>query len=60
MPIPGVTGDGVQGAGNLIPCHRRSALTPDLARDIRQQLRQLRDRLRPVQGKLVNRPWPGG
>ena len=33
--------------------HLRSALTPDLARRMRHQLRQLRDRLRPVQGKLV-------
>lgn len=32
----------------------RSALTPNLARQVRHQLRQLRDRLRPVQSKLVN------
>lgn len=34
--------------------HLRSALIPNLVRHVRQQLRQLRDRLRPVQGKLVN------
>jgi asparagine synthase (glutamine-hydrolysing) len=34
--------------------HLRSALTPNLVRRFRHRLRQWRDRLRPVQGRLVN------